>query len=143
MRDLGLEWRGDSDTPRRAAATLVATRRLAYDVAAEQALSRLTRAEELARYAAHPDELRWIDQDPRADEKTVRKALFISVSRSRRLRARVAPPSTSRIASNATAWVSDTWRAVTARASQWLRARVAGRGGHAGRDDRDGRDDDG
>ncbi len=46
------------------------------DVAAEQALSRLTRAEELARYAAHPDELRWVDQDPRADESTVRKALF-------------------------------------------------------------------
>jgi transglutaminase-like putative cysteine protease len=143
MRDLGLEWRGESDTPRRAAATLVATRRLAYDVAAEQALSRLTRAEELARYAAHPDELRWVDQDPRADEKTVRRALFTSVSRTRRLRARVAPPSTSRIASNATAWISDTWHAVTTRAAQSLRARAAGQGGsegHGGRDDRDRRD---
>ena len=60
LRDLGLDWRGQVDTPRRAAATLVATRRLAYDVAAEQALSRLSRAEELARYAARPDELRWV-----------------------------------------------------------------------------------
>jgi transglutaminase-like putative cysteine protease len=107
MRDLGLDWRGDSDTPRRAAATLVASRRLAFDVAAQQALSRLTRAEELARYAARPDELRWVDQDPRTDEKTVRQALFTSVSRTRRLRARIAPPSTGRTASSAFAWVAD------------------------------------
>jgi hypothetical protein len=107
MRDLGLDWRGDSDTPRRAAATLVASRRLAFDVPAQQALSRLTRAEELARYAARPDELRWLDQDPRTDEKTVRQALFTSVSRTRRLRARIAPPSTSRIASSAFGWVAD------------------------------------
>jgi transglutaminase-like putative cysteine protease len=112
MRDLGLDWRGHTDTPRRASATLVATRRLATDVAAQQALSRLTRAEELARYAARPDELRWVDQDPRADESTVRKALFGSVSRGRRLRARLAPSSSSRIAVSATAWVSDTWHAV-------------------------------
>ena len=104
MRDLGLDWHGQTDTPRRAAATLVATRRLATDVAAEQALSRLTRAEELARYAARPDELRWVDQDPRADESTVRKALFGSVSRGRRLRAHLAPSSSSRIAVSATAW---------------------------------------
>ena len=117
MRDLGLDWRGQTDTPRRAAATLVATRRLAMDVAAEQALSRLTRAEELARYAARPDELRWVDQDPRADETTVRKALFGSVSRGRRLRARLAPSSSSRIAVSATAWVSDTWRGFTLRRS--------------------------
>ncbi|HTC70257.1 MAG TPA: transglutaminase-like domain-containing protein, partial [Acidothermaceae bacterium] len=121
MRDLGLDWRGDSDTPRRAAATLVASRRLAYDVAAQQALSRLTRAEELARYAARPDELRWVDQDPRTDEKTVRKALFTSVSRVRRLRARVAPPSTSRIASSAFGWVADSWHGVAVGLSRQLR----------------------
>jgi transglutaminase-like putative cysteine protease len=130
VRDLGLEWGGDSDTPRRAAATLVATRRLAYDVAAQQALSRLTRAEELARYAARPDELRWVDQDPRADEKAVRKALFTSVSRARRLRARVAPPSTGRLASNATAWIGDTWHAVTAGSARWIGRQFDRRGDH-------------
>ena len=107
MRDLRLDWRGDHDTPRRAAATLVATRRLAYDVPAQQALARLTRAEELARYAAKPDELRWVDQDPRADEAAVRKALFESVSRTRRLRAHLAPSSTSRLPVNAAARLSD------------------------------------
>jgi transglutaminase-like putative cysteine protease len=121
MRDLGLDWRGDSDTPRRAAATLVASRRLAFDVAAQQALSRLTRAEELARYAARPDELRWVDQDPRTDEKTVRTALFTSVSRIRRLRARVAPPSTSRIVSAAFGRVADGWHGVTVSLTRRLR----------------------
>jgi transglutaminase-like putative cysteine protease len=130
VRDLGLEWGGDSDTPRRAAATLVATRRLAYDLAAQQALSRLTRAEELARYAARPDELRWVDQDPRADEKAVRKALFTSVSRARRLRARVAPPSTGRLASNATAWIGDTWHATTAGSARWIGRQLDRRDDH-------------
>jgi len=128
MRDLGLDWRGQTDTPRRAAATLVATRRLATDVAAEQALSRLTRAEELARYAARPDELRWVDQDPRADESTVRKALFGSVSRGRRLRARLAPSSSSRIAVSATAWASDSWRGFTLGVRGWVSGRLPGRG---------------
>jgi hypothetical protein len=128
VRDLGLDWRGQTDTPRRAAATLVATRRLATDVAAEQALSRLTRAEELARYAARPDELRWVDQDPRADESTVRKALFGSVSRGRRLRARLAPSSSSRIAVSATAWLSDTWRGFTFGVRRWVNGRLPGRG---------------
>jgi transglutaminase-like putative cysteine protease len=127
MRDLGLDWRGQTDTPRRAAATLVATRRLAMDVAAEQALSRLTRAEELARYAARPDELRWVDQDPRADETTVRKALFGSVSRGRRLRARLAPSSSSRIAVSTTAWASDTWRGFTFGVRRWVSGRLPGR----------------
>ena len=127
MRDLGLDWRGHTDTPRRAAATLVATRRLAADIAAEQALSRLTRAEELARYAARPDELRWVDQDPRTDESTVRKALFSSVSRGRRLRARLAPSSSSRIAASATAWLSDSWRATGLAARGWVSRRLPGR----------------
>jgi transglutaminase-like putative cysteine protease len=120
MRDLRLDWRGDHDTPRRAAATLVATRRLAYDVPAQQALARLTRAEELARYAARPDELRWVDQDPRADEAAVRKALFESVSRTRRLRAHLAPSSTSRFAVNAAARLSDS----SGVAKQWIGRRL-------------------
>jgi transglutaminase-like putative cysteine protease len=128
MRDLGLEWRGETDTPRRAAATLVATRRLSTDVAAEQALSRLTRAEELARYAARPEELRWVDQDPRADETTVRKALFSSVSRRRRLRARLAPSSSSRIAVSVTAWISDSWRGAALATRRWVSRRLPGQG---------------
>jgi hypothetical protein len=128
MRDLGLDWHGQTDTPRRATATLVATRRLATDVAAEQALSRLTRAEELARYAARPNELRWVDQDPRADESTVRKALFGSVSRGRRLRAHLAPSSSSRIVVSATAWLSDSWRAVALGVRRWVNGRLPGQG---------------
>lgn len=120
MRDLRLDWRGGHDTPRRAAATLVATRRLAYDVPAQQALARLTRAEELARYAARPDELRWVDQDPRADEVAVRKALFESVSRARRLRAHLAPSSTSRLAVSAAARLSD----ASGAAKLWIGRRV-------------------
>jgi transglutaminase-like putative cysteine protease len=127
LRDLGLEWRGHSDTPRRAAATLVATRRLAYDTAAQQALARLARAEELARYAARPDELRWVDQDPRADEAAVRKALFGSVSRGRRLRARLAPSSTSRMVASATGWLADRWRAASVSSRAWLQHKIPGR----------------
>jgi transglutaminase-like putative cysteine protease len=126
LRDLRLDWRGDRDTPRRAAATLVATRRLTYDTAAQQALARLTRAEELARYAARPDELRWLDQDPRADEATVRRALFSSVSRGRRVRARLAPSSTSRMAVSAAAWLADSSRAASQSAQRWIQAKVPG-----------------
>jgi transglutaminase-like putative cysteine protease len=126
MRDLGLDWRGQTDTPRRAAATLIATRRLSTDAAAEQALSRLTRAEELARYAARPDELRWVDQDPRADETMVRKALFSSVSRRRRLRARLAPSSSSRIAVSVTTRISDSWRSAGLAGRRWLGRRLPG-----------------
>ena len=127
LRDLGLDWRGDSDTPRRAAATLVASRRLAYDTAAQQALVRLTRAEELARYAARPDELRWVDQDPRADEAAVRKALFSSVSRGRRLRARFAPSSSSRMAAAITGRLSDSARAASLTVRTWAGQKLPGR----------------
>jgi len=108
LRDLNLEWRGASDTPRRAAAALIATRRLHYDTHAQQALSRLAQAEELARYAS-PASIRLgngnpngnpdgnPNGDPRADERIVRSALYESVPRSRRIRARLAPPSTGRI----------------------------------------------
>lgn len=93
MRDLDLDWRGGVDTPRRAAAALIATRRLQYRPDAEQALLRLARAEELARYAIRASS-RIGDCDPRADELVVRQALFESVPKPRRVRARLVPPST-------------------------------------------------
>ena len=111
LRDIGLEWRGDSDSPRRAAAAVLATRRLHYDQTAQLALSRLARAEELARYAgpssarAHTREL--ADANLREDEKVVRRALFDSVPRGRRLRARLMPPSTGRLFAGFTADVAD------------------------------------
>jgi transglutaminase-like putative cysteine protease len=115
LRDLRLPWRGDDDTPRRAAATLLASRQLAYDPTAQQALARLGRAEELARYSARPDDLRWVDQDPRTDEETVRRALFGSVSPARRLRAHLAPSSTWRVATFVGSSISDGRRAASQR----------------------------
>jgi hypothetical protein len=92
IRDLGLEWRGMDDTPRRAAAAIVATRRLRYDETAQQALARLSHAEELARYAS-PGRVRLVETDVRDDVHRIRHALYESVPRSRRLLARVAPAS--------------------------------------------------
>jgi transglutaminase-like putative cysteine protease len=134
LRDLRLDWHGESDTPRRAAAALVATRRLQYDTTAQQALARLTRAEELARYAARPDELRWVDQDPRADQESVRRALFGSVSRTRRLRARFAPSSTGRLIGSAAAWASERIGELSDVVRRWLRDRLPRSGGDAERD---------
>jgi transglutaminase-like putative cysteine protease len=72
MRDLGLEWRGMLDSPRRAAAALLATRRLAFDSAAREALARLATAEELARYAnPRSGDARLEGLDPRADHTAV------------------------------------------------------------------------
>ncbi len=97
LRDLRLEWSGDYDSPRRAAGALLATRRLHYDQAAQLALTRLTRAEELARYAtADAADSRLADLDLRTDEAAIRKALFDSVPKLRRLRARLVPGSTGR-----------------------------------------------
>jgi hypothetical protein len=90
---------------------VLATRRLHYDQTAQLALSRLARAEELARYAgpssirAHTREL--ADANLRDDEKVVRRALFDSVPRGRRLRARLMPPSTGRLFAGFTADVAD------------------------------------
>jgi transglutaminase-like putative cysteine protease len=93
LRDLGLPWTGESDTPRRAAADLLATRRL-DDGAARTALLQLSRAEELARYAAGTTAVEGFD--PRADVGTVSRALYDSASRRRRLTARFAPRSSFR-----------------------------------------------
>jgi hypothetical protein len=121
LRDIGLEWRGGDDSPRRAAAAVLATRRLHYDQAAQLALSRLARAEELARYAG-PSSVRAPERalggvDLRADERTVRQALFDSVPRARRLRARLMPPSTGRF-----------FAGVSADAADYLRSLAAGLG---------------
>ncbi len=119
LRDIGLEWRGDTDSPRRAAAAVIATRRLHYDQTAQSALSRLARAEELARYAG-PSSARTHERELggtnlRTDEKVVRRALFDSVPRGRRLRARLMPPSTGRLFAGATADVADYLRGLSAK----------------------------
>ena len=114
LRDIGLEWRGNTDSPRRAAAAVLATRRLHYDQSAQQALSRLARAEELARYAgassvrAHDREI--VGVDLRQDQRVVRRALFDSVPRARRLRARLMPPSTGRLFAGLSADLTDAVR---------------------------------
>lgn len=109
LRDIGLEWHGGVDSPRRAAAAVLATRRLHYDQPAQVALSRLARAEELARYAG-PSSTRLREvggADLRADERLVRRALFDSVPRARRLRAQLIPPSTGRFFAGVSADIAD------------------------------------
>jgi hypothetical protein len=98
LRDLGIGWNGWTDSPRRTAAELLATQRLRYDSAAQEALARLTRAEELARYARTMPEA----ADVRADADRVRAALAATVPWQRRLRARLWP--TSSVLRMATAW---------------------------------------
>lgn len=119
LRDLGLPWTGDSDTPRRAAATLLATRRIA-DPPARVALLELSRAEELARYAASS---RPVDEfDPRLDAAVVSRALQLSASRRRRLSSRVAPRSSFRYLGHRWADLHD---AISARAHDWLHRTAA------------------
>lgn len=89
--DHGLEWRA-SDSPRATARRLGEL--LDLDAAGAQALTRIARAEELARYslsrsAEPPERLR-------ADVRTVRDAFAASVGRRARWRARLLPPSTMR-----------------------------------------------
>jgi transglutaminase-like putative cysteine protease len=133
LRDIGLEWRGSTDSPRRAAAAVLATRRLHYDQTAQQALRRLARAEELARYAgplsarAHDGEV--AGADLRQDQLAVRRALFASVPRSRRLRARLMPPSTGRFFAGVSADVTDAvrgWAAGLGRRAAGAAGRRAG-----------------
>ncbi|MDL4820037.1 DUF4129 domain-containing protein, partial [Actinomadura opuntiae] len=86
--DHGLEWR-PSDSPRAAARRLGEL--LELDPVGAEALGRIARAEELARYsrtrvADPPERLR-------ADVRTVRAAFAASVGRRARWRARVFPPS--------------------------------------------------
>ncbi|MFV2177559.1 DUF3488 and transglutaminase-like domain-containing protein [Actinomadura sp. LOL_011] len=87
--DHGLEWRA-GDSPRAAARRLGEL--LELDPAGAQALRRIARAEELARYsrrrsAEPPERLR-------ADVRTVRDAVAAAAGRRARLRARLLPPST-------------------------------------------------
>ncbi|MGI5202759.1 transglutaminase TgpA family protein [Spirillospora sp. CA-108201] len=87
--DHGLEWRA-SDSPRAAARRLGEL--LEMDAPSVQALTRIARAEELARYS------RTRSFEPaerlRADVRTVREAFAASVGRPTRWRARLLPPST-------------------------------------------------
>ncbi|WP_235036540.1 DUF3488 and transglutaminase-like domain-containing protein [Actinomadura sp. K4S16] len=87
--DHGLEWRA-SESPRAAARRLGEL--LEMDAPSTQALTRIARAEELARYSRTrsyepPERLR-------ADVRTVREAFAASVGRRARWRARLLPPST-------------------------------------------------
>jgi hypothetical protein len=126
LRDIGLEWRGTTDTPRRAAAALLATRRLHYDQAAQQALGRLARAEELARYASPTAPIE-TGADLRADVRVVRRALFDSVPRARRWRARALPPSTGRFFAGVFGDVTDYFRNLGRRLTDAARAKLPAR----------------
>lgn len=86
MRDLGMPW-SDADTPRQAAAGVIATQRLAGDDAA--AVTRLGRAVEQTRYAPNPGSVTGV----RRDLETVRAALIARVDRPVRLRAALLPQS--------------------------------------------------
>ncbi|MFG2000085.1 DUF3488 and DUF4129 domain-containing transglutaminase family protein [Spirillospora sp. NPDC048911] len=85
--DHGLSWR-PSDSPRAAARRLGEL--LELNPTASEALGRIARAEEVARYARS----RPPAADLRADVRTVRTAMSAAVGRSARLRARLLPPST-------------------------------------------------
>ncbi|MFI0407049.1 transglutaminaseTgpA domain-containing protein [Actinomadura sp. 3N508] len=87
--DHGLEWRA-SDSPRATARRLGEL--LELDDAGTQALARIARAEELARYslARSPEP----PERLRADVRTVRDAFAASVGPGTRWRARLLPPST-------------------------------------------------
>jgi transglutaminase-like putative cysteine protease len=126
LRDIGLEWRGTTDTPRRAAAALLATRRLHYDQTAQQALGRLARAEELARYASPTAPIE-TGADLRADVRVVRRALFDSVPRARRWRARALPPSTGRFFAGVFGDVTDYFRNLGRRLTDAARAKLPAR----------------
>jgi transglutaminase-like putative cysteine protease len=113
LRDLGLPWTGESDTPRRAAAGLLATRRLDAG-AATTALHQLSRAEELARYSSRTGA---VDSfDPRSDVATVSRALYESASARRRLSARLTPRSSFRYLGHLWADLHDATRAT---AREW------------------------
>ncbi len=95
MRDLGVRWQGDVDSPRRAAAQLLGTDRLRYDEESRNALARLTRAEEAARYAppGSPERLPDAEGDLRGDVHRVGRALAATLPWPRRWRALLVPPS--------------------------------------------------
>ncbi|MGI5168844.1 hypothetical protein ACQEU3_31295 [Spirillospora sp. CA-253888] len=87
--DHGLAW-PSSDTPRAAVRRL--SRLLEPDAATAQALGRIARAEEMARYSPVPADVP--TEALRADVRRVRETFAASVSRQARLRARLLPPST-------------------------------------------------
>lgn len=87
--DHGLDWRA-SDSPRATARRLGEL--LELDAEGTRALTRIARAEELARYSrTRPSEP---PERLRADVRTVREAFAASVGRRARWRARLLPPST-------------------------------------------------
>ncbi|MER7544136.1 DUF3488 and transglutaminase-like domain-containing protein [Spirillospora sp. NPDC127506] len=108
--DHGLEWRA-SDSPRAAARRLGEL--LDLDGASARALTRIARAEELARYSRSrsPEPVERL----RADVKTVREAFAASVGRRARWRARLLPPSTMAQTRAALRTASDRALDVTAR----------------------------
>ncbi|MFG2248756.1 DUF3488 and DUF4129 domain-containing transglutaminase family protein [Spirillospora sp. NPDC048823] len=87
--DHGFEWRS-SDSPRATARRLGEL--LELDAAGARALTRIARAEELARYSLSRSPER--PEVLRADVRTVREAFAASVGRRTRWRARLLPPST-------------------------------------------------
>jgi hypothetical protein len=98
--DHGLVWER-SESPRAAARRIAEN--LELGAAAADALTRIARAEERARYARSP-----ADTDTlRADGRLVRRSFAASVSRAARWRARLLPPSTVAAARDALAWVLD------------------------------------
>lgn len=127
LRDLNLEWRGDDDSPRRAAAALLNTRRLHYDHLAQLALERLARAEELARYASPSSARLATGGNLRDDERLIRGALFDSVPRLRRVRARLLPASSGRIFAAAMGAITDTFRRRSQQLGDTVAAKVARR----------------
>ena len=104
--DLRLSWLGTTDSPRRAADALLSSGRLEFDSAAKEALLRLARAEELARYAG-PLAGVAAGVDLWAHHERLRGALFASVPPGNRLRARLTPASTGRAFSRAATAISD------------------------------------
>ncbi|MBO2452339.1 transglutaminase domain-containing protein [Actinomadura barringtoniae] len=109
--DHGLAWR-PSDTPRAAARRL--SQLLELDAEASHALTRIARAEELARYAR---ETSVPHSNLRADVRTVHTAMAAAVGRTTRWRARLLPPSTMTGFRATTAQLMETANRLNAKAS--------------------------
>ena len=121
VNDLGLEWRGEVDSPRRAAAAIVATRRLHYDPQAQQALQRLASAEETARYSRRPGTGAG---DLRADATAIRRALLTSMPWVTRWRAKLVPRSSGRAVGSLWTSVTDQVKGRANSAGAVLRSRL-------------------
>ncbi|MEO3823614.1 DUF3488 and transglutaminase-like domain-containing protein [Actinomadura sp. B10D3] len=111
--DHGLEWRA-SDSPRATARRLGEL--LELDAEGTRALTRIAKAEELARYSrTRPSEPA---ERLRADVRTVREAFAASVGRRARWRARLMPPSTVAQTRSAFRTAADRVLDVTARLNE-------------------------